>query len=312
MDILHLILPLFFLIPSYKSLLLAFDGHSSTNLCSPGGDFTLTQPVVRAKSLPRCSSRAFFQSSRSPLYLLDYISFAVSLCIYSQYERSASKLTFFDRTFDDYHFSVVGLGCVGGSVEVVGSNFSVYFTLMDYVLSVGAIFIFCRTSCYTYFWPTGGLRATYRSKISSSVSFPSSIFTYSIGSNAGVSTIVGGGAAGFGAICLCMPGNAVAAICSYLTVRAHLDSPSMSSTSLRRFLCLSTVLASSWSDGERSAPFMLSWCLSPRPAWSCFSTAAIFSIIPAVVCGDCAFDACCVDGSFNCSTIVSRSSIRAR
>jgi hypothetical protein len=94
----------------------------------------------------------------------------------------------------------VGLGCVDGSVEVVGIDFSIYFTLMDYVLSVGAIFIFYRTSWFTCFWPTGGLRATYLSKISSSVSFPSSIFIYSIGSNAGVSTIVGGGAVGFGAI----------------------------------------------------------------------------------------------------------------
>ncbi len=50
--------------------------------------------------------------------------------MYSQHERSTSKLTFFDRTFDDYHFSVVGLGCVGGSVEVVG-DFSVYFALID-------------------------------------------------------------------------------------------------------------------------------------------------------------------------------------
>jgi hypothetical protein len=71
MDILHLIFPLFLLIPAYNSLLLAFDGHSSTNLYSPGGDFTLTQPVVRAKSFPRCVSRAVFHISRSPLYRLD-------------------------------------------------------------------------------------------------------------------------------------------------------------------------------------------------------------------------------------------------
>jgi hypothetical protein len=282
MEILHLILPLFFLIPSYRSLLLAFEGHSSTNLCSPGGDLTLMQPVARAKSLPRCSSRAFFQSSLSPLYLLDEISLAVSLWINNQRDLSTSILTFFYRTFYDYHFSVVGLGSVGGSVEVVGAC-SVYFTVMDCVLSVGAIFIFCRTSCSTFFRPTGGLRATYRPKISSSVSFASSILIYSMGSIAGVSTIVGGGVAGVGTTCLCKIGKAVADICSYLTARAHLDSPSRSSTSLRRFLCLSTVLASSWSDGERSAPFKLSWCLSPRPAWSYFSTAAIFSIIPAVV-----------------------------
>jgi hypothetical protein len=96
---------------------------------------------------------------------------------------------------------------------------------------------------------------------------------YSIGSIAGVSIIVAGGAAGVGTICLCIIGSAVADICSYLTARAHFDRPSTSSTSFNRFLCLSTVLASSWSDGERSAPLRLSWCLSPNPACSCFSTA---------------------------------------
>jgi hypothetical protein len=72
------------------------------------------------------------------------------------------------------------------------------------------------------------------------------------------------------------------------------------------------VFASSWSDGDLSAPFKLSWCLSPRPAWSYFSTAAIFSIIPAVVWGDLACDVVYVEGSFSYSTIVSTSSSRAR
>ena len=178
-------------------------------------------------------------------------------------------------------------------------------------MRVGAILIFCRTGSSIFLCPTGGLNATYLSKMSSSVSIASSMLIYSTGSIAGVSIIVGGGAAGVGTICLCIIGSAVADICSYLTARAHFDSPSRSSTSFRRFLCLSTVFASSWSDGDLSAPFRLSWCLSPRPAWSYFSTAAIFSIIPAVVCGDLAFDAFYVDGSFSYSTIVSISSSRA-
>jgi hypothetical protein len=111
MEMLHFTFPLFFLIPAYKSLLLAFEGHSSTNLYSPGGDFTLIHPVVREKSFPRCASRAVFQSSRSPLYLLVCISLVESLWIYSQHDRSGSKLTFLARIFDDCHFSV---GCFAG------------------------------------------------------------------------------------------------------------------------------------------------------------------------------------------------------
>jgi hypothetical protein len=72
------------------------------------------------------------------------------------------------------------------------------------------------------------------------------------------------------------------------------------------------VFASSWSDGDRSAPFMLSWCRSPKPAWSYFSTAAIFAITPAVVWGDLAVEVICVDGSFNYSTMISTSSNRSR
>jgi hypothetical protein len=119
-------------------------------------------------------------------------------------------------------------------------------------------------------------------------------------------------AAGVSTICLFIVGAAVADICIYLTARAHFDSPSISSTSFSRFLWRSTVFASSWSDGDRSAPFMLSWCRSPKPAWSYFSTAAIFSIIPAVVLGDLALDVICVDGSFSYSTMISTSSNRSK
>jgi hypothetical protein len=68
-EMLHLIWPLLRLIPAYNILLLAFEGQFSTKRCSPGGAFTLMQPVVRAKSYPNCLSSAVFHSSRSPLYL---------------------------------------------------------------------------------------------------------------------------------------------------------------------------------------------------------------------------------------------------
>ena len=69
--------------------------------------------------------------------------------MYIQHDRSVSKLTFLDRTFVDYHFSVVGFVCCGGSLDVVGGC-SFYFTLMDYVLGVGAILIFCIISFSTF------------------------------------------------------------------------------------------------------------------------------------------------------------------
>jgi hypothetical protein len=80
-DILHFMLPLLFLIPAYRSLLLALDGHSSTKRSSPGGAFTLVHPVVKAKSWPNYAFRAFLQSSLSPLYRLVCISRLASLWI---------------------------------------------------------------------------------------------------------------------------------------------------------------------------------------------------------------------------------------
>jgi hypothetical protein len=121
--------------------------------------------------------------------------------------------------------------------------------------------------------PTGWLRATCLTKMSSYDSLSSSMFIYIIGSISVFSTFLGGSAAGDGAICLVGSGAVDAGSCNYRTIRVHFDNPSRSSTSFNRFLWRSTVLVSSWSDGERSAPFRLSWCFSPRPAWSYFSTA---------------------------------------
>jgi hypothetical protein len=184
-----------------------------------------------------------------------------SLCTYNQHDLSTSKLTFLARVLDDYHISVVGYVDFGGLVDVVGAC-SVYFVLIAYVFSVGAIFIFCRTSCYTFFYFTGGLRATCLPKISSSVSFPSSMLMYSICSIAGVYSIAAGGAAVVCTFCV----FSCPVFCSSRTARVHMDSPSKSSTSFRRLLCLSMVFASSWSDGDLSTPFILRWCLAPRAA----------------------------------------------
>jgi hypothetical protein len=89
-EILHLMSPLCFLIPSYNLRLLAFDGHSKTSLSSPGGAFTLTHPVISAKSWPRCFERADFHSSLSPLYRLFCISLVILLYMYNQHDLSGS------------------------------------------------------------------------------------------------------------------------------------------------------------------------------------------------------------------------------
>jgi hypothetical protein len=66
-DILHLIVPLCLLIPSYNYRLDALEGHWRTRRSSPGGAFTRMQPVVRAKSFPKWADRASFHCSLSPL-----------------------------------------------------------------------------------------------------------------------------------------------------------------------------------------------------------------------------------------------------
>jgi hypothetical protein len=111
-DILHLIPPLLFLIPAYNYRLLALHGHSITNRSSPGGAFTLVQPVVKVNSYPSCLSRAYFHCSRSPLYLLVWISLVISLWIYNQHDLSFSIASFFSFSFTACHFSVdVGYVC---------------------------------------------------------------------------------------------------------------------------------------------------------------------------------------------------------
>jgi hypothetical protein len=126
---LHLIFPLFFLVPAYKSRLLAFEGHSSTNLYSPGGAFTLIQPVVRAKSFPRCASRAVFHCSRSPLYLLVWMSLVASLWMYNQHNRSVSKLTFLERILEYYHFSTCLFAGCGCGVDGVGVCYFCFYCM---------------------------------------------------------------------------------------------------------------------------------------------------------------------------------------
>jgi hypothetical protein len=172
---LHLIFPLLFLIPEYSILLLALEGHSSTNLYSPGGAFTLMQPVVRAKSFPSCVSRAVFHCSRSPLYRLVCMSRVVSLWIYNQHDRSGSNVTFLDRIRADCHFSAGFVVVDGYLVDVVGAGDLSFY-------SVGCVFAGSSTLTLgpLYFSPvlraTGMLKATCLSKISPSDSLSSSIF----------------------------------------------------------------------------------------------------------------------------------------
>jgi hypothetical protein len=115
-EMLHLMSPLLLLIPAYSSLLLAFEGHSSTSLSSPGGDFTLMHPVVSAKSCPNCVFKAYYHYSRSPLYLLLEISLLVSLWIYNHNDLYGSNVTLDALDLVGYHFSVDFFSTVGGVV----------------------------------------------------------------------------------------------------------------------------------------------------------------------------------------------------
>jgi hypothetical protein len=132
-DILHFISPLFLLIPSYSILLLDLDGHSTTNLCSPGGAFTLLQPVVMAKSFPSCVESAVFHCSLSPLYRLVYMSLVTSLYRYSQHERSGSYIFVSFLVCVDCHISgvvfvvVCGItGCIGAASPLGSAGLVMY------------------------------------------------------------------------------------------------------------------------------------------------------------------------------------------
>jgi hypothetical protein len=126
-DILHRMLPLCFLIPSYSCLLLALEGHSITNRFSPGGAFTLIHPVINAKSYPSWAVRAVFHCSRSPLYLLAWISLVISLCRYSQHDRSGSGIFVDFVILVGYHFSLLDFVWVEGNLVFVGATITFYW-----------------------------------------------------------------------------------------------------------------------------------------------------------------------------------------
>ena len=65
---------------------------------------------------------------------------------------------------------------------------------------MGMIVYLIATSFSPLLLPSGRLKATYRSRMSSSVSLSSSMLIYSMGSISGFCTTWGGGAAGVGAI----------------------------------------------------------------------------------------------------------------
>jgi hypothetical protein len=117
---------------------------------------------------------------------------------------------------------------------------------MLWVAMVGVIAWFDAAGLLSVLFPTGIVRAIYRSNMSSSGSFSSSMLIYYTGSISGTCTILGGGVVMVG-ICYIVGscGVADADICIYLMARAHLDRPSTSSTSFSLFLWRSTVLASS-------------------------------------------------------------------
>jgi hypothetical protein len=163
------------LIPSYSYLLDDFDGHYRTRRCSPTGALTLVQPVVRAKSPPRWADRAYFHCSLSPLYLRDWISRVISLCRYSQHDRSASGFCIGLAVLDGCHLAVVGLVVVEGFAGVV----------LVFAAAVIAMVAICGVmigACITYFGTitagfgviSGVFLATCRTRISSSVSISSS------------------------------------------------------------------------------------------------------------------------------------------
>ena len=115
-------LPLCFLIPSYSCLLLALDGHSITKRFSPGGAFTLIHPVINAKSYPSWAVRAVFHCSRSPLYLLAWISLVISLCRYSQHDRSGSGIFMAFVILVGCHLSLFGFVWVEGNLLLFGAT----------------------------------------------------------------------------------------------------------------------------------------------------------------------------------------------
>jgi hypothetical protein len=94
---------------------------------SPGGAFTLVQPVMSAASFPKCFDSASFHCSRSPLYLRFLMSLVTLLCMYSQHPRSGSTVFTVYFYLTDCHFSVVfdfsGWDVVADGVGMVVASF---------------------------------------------------------------------------------------------------------------------------------------------------------------------------------------------
>jgi hypothetical protein len=232
-DILHLMSPLCFLIPSYNSLLLVLHGHSNTSLCSPGGALTRVHPVYSTESVFRCAVRASFHCSRSPLYRRCWMSRVTLLYIYSQHDLSGSFVVVLVFTRVGCHFYV----------SFVGIIYVVFSIIAGYYLEIvacSAVFYVCFRN-YKTFWASSFAlveleRLTYLSKISSSVSFPSSTIISSI--VLPLLLVIGC----VGVMILVASYPCVDALFTCICCRnfAHIDAPSMSSRSFNLFLVPST------------------------------------------------------------------------
>jgi hypothetical protein len=113
----------------YNNLRLAFDGQSRTSRSSPGGALTLTHPVIKVNSSPRCLANASFHYSLSPRYLRFYMSLVVLLYKYSQHDRSCSF------TWDVY------LVLVGFQISFVEAGFVVFYGMFVYSVSDVVAFV---------------------------------------------------------------------------------------------------------------------------------------------------------------------------
>jgi hypothetical protein len=129
-------------------------------------------PVTSAKSGPSWAVRADFHYSLSPLYLLAWVSLAISLCKYNQHVRSGSCTFMAFFTLVGCHFSlffgaeVEGiLFCLGATMTFGWDDFS-----MHCVYLVAMI-----TYCAAFFASAGVVNSSCLSKISSAVSISSSI-----------------------------------------------------------------------------------------------------------------------------------------
>ena len=173
-DMLQRMLPLCFLMPSYSCLLLDFDGQLITSLISLGGALTRVHPVVREKSCPRWVDSASFHYSRSPVYLLFWMSLVMLLYRYSQHARSGSTDFGCVLFLAGFHMSLVGYGT---GYVVAGFSICCVFSCCVGLVSAEkrTCFLASMTCIAAFFASAGVLRMIMRSKMSSSVSGASSL-----------------------------------------------------------------------------------------------------------------------------------------